>query len=44
MRRGRGAVAFLIGRDPKLVGRVLDTRGGDEGPTRELIECRLEAP
>jgi hypothetical protein len=35
--------AFLIGRDHKLVGRVLGTRGWDEGPTRQLIEYLLKA-
>ena len=36
--------AFPIGRDHKLVGRRIGTRGGDEGPTRELIEPLLTAP
>jgi peroxiredoxin len=36
--------AYLIGRDHKMVGRVMGTRGWDEGPSRELIDYLLNAP
>ena len=36
--------AYLIGRDHKLVGRVLGTRGWGESPTRELIDYLLKVP
>jgi peroxiredoxin len=36
--------AYLIGRDHRLVGRAMGTRGWDEGPFRELIDYLLKAP
>lgn len=36
--------AYLIGRDHRMVGRILGTRGWDEGPTKELIDYLLDAP
>lgn len=36
--------AYLIGRDHRMVGRIMGTRGWDEGPTRELIDFLLRAP
>ncbi|HEY4908807.1 MAG TPA: TlpA disulfide reductase family protein [Methylomirabilota bacterium] len=36
--------AYLIGRDHKLVGRVMGTRGWDGGASKELIDYLLKAP
>jgi len=36
--------AYLIGRDHRLVGRVMGTRAWDEGPCKELIDYLLKAP
>lgn len=36
--------AYLIGRDHRLVGRVMGTRAWDEGPSKDLIDYLLKAP
>src|SRR5262245_18373001 len=36
--------AYLIGRNHRMVGRIMGTRVWDEGPTRELIDFLLRAP
>ena len=36
--------AYLIGRDHRMVGRIMGTRGWDGGPIRELIDYLVAAP